>query len=180
MQALKTTILKRLLIFLPLHLVLAVAYGQASLNCQCDGLVDPNFTESIPIYDYPKGRLVQQIRHNIKNEDYLVFTIDKDSAEYFHLMFSYAINGRSYAGWVRKGKMFGIYPRAYSDKLPIYSKPNNTADKSGNIAPGEINFLTILRCRNNWVFIKLNYKKTNNTGWLRKQDQCDNPYTTCN
>lgn len=153
------------------------SHSQTTNNCSCEGLVDLNYKKSIPIYNNSFGQIKYNIKQDFKNEDYLTFVIDRDSANFFHLTFTYSMKGTTYSGWVKKANYLGTFSRAYSDTLNLFSKPNLKSKIKSKIKDWTDSLLTITSCKDKWVYVKF---KNNIEGWLQDKDQCANPYTTCN
>ena len=155
-------------------------YGQSNSTCSCEGLIDTEYKGLINIYDRPNGSIKAKLKHNFVNEDYLIFTIEKTFPNYFKVTIAYSISGKAISGWVKKEKHLGTYPRAYSETVQLYSKPNERSKVAGIIQPENAELAQILNCTNDWTYVRLKVKTSLKEGWLKRSDQCPNPYTTCN
>lgn len=155
-------------------------FGQSNSTCSCEGFVDIEYNGLVNIYDKPDGRVKARLKHDFINEDYLIFTIDNTLPNYFKVTISYAINGKAISGWVKKDKYLGTYPRAYSEPVQLYLKPDKSSKVAGMINPEDAEMAQILNCATNWTYIRLKVKGHIKEGWLSRSDQCPNPYTTCN
>ena len=153
------------LIFLLLFIKQTIC-GQTTSICSCEGLVDTDYKGLISIYDKPNGKIKFRIKHDFKNEDYLIFTINKSWQDYFNVTLSYAINGKAVSGWVKKNKYLGTYPRAYSEGVRLYSKPDTSYKVIGIILPENAELAQILNCTNNWTYVRLKIKgQIKKAGW---------------
>ncbi|HSC54317.1 MAG TPA: hypothetical protein VLC98_11870 [Phnomibacter sp.] len=155
-------------------------FCQQANICSCEGLVDTDYKNAIDIYKAPLGQIKHKIKQDFKNEDYLIFTIDKDSANYFHLTFSYAISGKKFTGWVKKANYFGTHLRVYTGTLKLYNKPNSKSVIETKTDSLTNDLLPIIACKDKWVYVNHRTKNELYVGWLQEKDQCANPYTTCN
>lgn len=150
---------------------------QSVVPCSCQGLVDINYSKPIPIYDKPNGKLKSSVRQDVKSDDCLMFFIDKDSSDYFHIELTYALKHSSFKGWVMKANYLGTFSRVYNDTLKLLSMPVAGAAVRSIIPVCTNDLLPITKCKGQWVYIRY---KGRIEGWMRKEDQCPNPYTTCN
>ena len=169
--------MKKNLLILLLLIKTSFCYSQQTNTCSCEGLVNTDYKNSIVIYDKPFGQIKHSIKQDFKNEDYLTFIIDKDSANFFHLTFSYSLKDITFTGWTTKANYLGTFSRVYNDTLNLFSRPNLTSKIKSRIATWTNALLPITSCKDKWVYIKLN---KDFEGWLQHKDQCANPYTTCN
>ena len=154
------------------------AAAQKVTSCDCEGFVDLDYKYSVFLFNKPNGSLSKSLKHDFKNEDYLTFEIDKTSGNFFHVKIQYAINGKSYQGWVKKAKYLATFIKNYDSTVLLYLKPNVTSVK---ILQESSSSVQIADCKDNWIYIKS--KSTASIkfeGWLQSKDQCANPYTTCN
>jgi hypothetical protein len=172
--------MKSILIILFLTFETSLVFCQNTNNCSCEGLVDINYKNLIDIYKIPFGQIKYKIKQDFKNEDFLTFSIDKDSANFFHLTFSFSISGKDFTGWVKKANYLGIYSRVYSDTLKLYSMANLKSPINMTIATWTNTLLPIYACKDKWVFIKYSENNRRKEGWVQDKDQCSNPYTICN
>ena len=170
-----------------LILLLTIAHfkteGQSSSKCNCKALVDVEYKKEIVVFDKPNGEVLKRIMHNIKEEDFLILTIRKDSLDYFYVDISYSIRENTNTrGWIKKTNAIGIYARNYSlgEKLNLYSRPNLTSKIISTIPEWTNQLYVITKCSQEWAYVKIKYKGQLKEGWLQPDEQCDNPYTTCN
>jgi len=156
------------------------AIGQKISSCACRGIIDPDYKGFVSIYDKPNGITTKSIKHDLKNEDYLVFKIDKVTDSFFHVKLEYAINGKSFQGWISKSKHLITYLRNYDSAISLYSKYNTSSKVKAVIPSSSSSSFQIIDCKENWIYIKEIIRKSHKSeGWLKSEDQCANPYTTC-
>src|SRR5436189_6126793 len=103
------------------------ATAQKATTCACEGFVDLEYKGSILLFDKPNGILLKKLKHDFKKEDYLIFDIDKAIDSFFHVNIQYAINGKSYKGWINKTKYLATFIRNYDTTISLYSKPGLTS-----------------------------------------------------
>jgi hypothetical protein len=158
------------------------SFGQISQTCSCEAIIDVKYKGDILLFKNPKGQESKKLRHNLKEEDFLVLTIKKDSADYFLVDISYAIDDKkSFKGWIAKSDKIGTFAKNYSPgTLKLFSNPDSKS-KVKTIVPEWTPLLyTITKCSGNWVFVKISFKGEKFAGWLSPDKQCANPYSTCN
>ncbi|WDF53988.1 hypothetical protein [Mucilaginibacter sp. KACC 22063] len=148
----------------------------------CDVLIDPEYKGAIAIYTKPLGTLIQTLKQDFKNEDYLVFTILNQTSDYFYGTLTYSISEKHINGWIRKAKYIGTYARNYGkrDKLYLYTNSDFKSSIKNTIPEWTDQLYYVTDFNNGWVYVKINYKGHIKEGWLSPDMQCSNPYTTCN
>lgn len=175
--------MKKFLNYIFLFSLLTKSFGQTKSSCNCRAMIDINYKNEVSIFDKPNGKIIQKLKHNFEEEDYLTLTILKDSADYYKVNISYSIKENSnLIGWLKKSNNIGTFAKNYSpkEKLNLYTKPNKKS-KIKSIIPNWTNQLYIIKkCDEKWVYVKIKYKGVAKEGWLEPEKQCDNPYTTCN
>jgi hypothetical protein len=93
-----------------LTFIVCQANAQTSAKCNCGAIVDVNFKGKIVVYDKPNGRAIKTFRQKFKKEDYLVLTINRDSSEYFHVVFPMPCHSKM-------GKLDGLRRRSKSEHM---------------------------------------------------------------
>lgn len=172
--------MQKILVVLFLLFKVSFMFSQSANDCSCEGIVDTKHKNYIEIFNTPSGQIKNKIRQDFKKEDYLTFIINKDSATFFYLTFYYSISGKAYTGWVKKANYLGTYSRVYTDTLYLYTNPDLKSRVQSKIPTWTYNLLPIIHCKEKWVFIKYLMGKEIKQGWLQYENQCPNPYTTCN
>ena len=180
-QTLAVSIMTRQSIIFILTILSLKIIAQTSTKCNCSALVDPKYTDNIIVFDKPDGKPIKELKNNIKDQNNLTLTIDKDSSIFFHVAIGFALTDNSnLKGWVKKSNVIGIYARNYNDTLLLFSKPD-LKSKINSTIPNWTNQLYVIdKCYNDWVFVTIKYKGQIKKGWLQPDKQCSSPYTTCN
>ena len=84
-------------------------------------------------------------------------------------------------GWIKKSEPIGIYGRNYGDTpLNLYTKPDKKSIVKTTINEWYNDSYRVLKCKNNWMYVKLKIRGEVHEGWLEPNMQCANQYTTCN
>lgn len=148
-------------------------------NCNCDVLIDVENKNEVLVYDRPTGIVIKSLRHNFKDEDYLIAKIKKDSAGCFWVDISYSIAGNSFEGWIKKTEPIGIYARNYESQLKLHSSPDKTS-KITAILNWNPELYHVTGCSEKWLYVKIKVDDKVKMGWLSPDMQCANQYTTCN
>jgi len=165
---------------------LCIACGQktkAIAPCECSALIDPEFKGKLDVYDAPNGKLRKKIQNNLKEEDYILLSIKGRHNGFYYVMASYSIGGQIVEGWIKEDNTIGVYARAYPDGDSL--RLMNTPDKSTTLNAVKIinsgQFFPIINCNpEGWAKISVIVSGERYEGWVSPEDQCDNPYTTCN
>lgn len=168
-------------------------------SCQCNLLVlfDTIFDSQLnnfvkPLYLY---------KHAIDNHNEIIDSvINNDSIFYFFKVFNiknkfvegeligsvihplyekYKSQLKTTKGWVKKESIV-LYFSCY-DTLILYKQPKYDSEKI-KIPQPILSPVKVINCQNNWAFIKYENKKLSQIvyGWLAPENQCTNPFTTCN
>ena len=166
---------------LPLFLILLSLNTKAQITkCSCEGFIDLNYKGNIILYAKPHGKIIQSLQQHLKEEDNLMFNIEKMSGNFFYVRIIYAINGTEYSGWIAKESYLQTYVRAYSASIAVLSSPNPQSRSKMILKPATTHCFTIIGCKGNFLKIRwLKNKFKTFEGWIKREDQCANPYTTC-
>lgn len=147
-------------------------------TCNCSAILFKK-QQQVPIVNN-KGKVTCYIINDTIKEDYYVVTIFKIS----HNMAYVSASATLYdtiprQGWI-KTKYLGIYPSSFL-KINLYSKPDLKSKIKSQIIKPEYYPLNIYDCSGEWLYVKyLDADKKYKEGWLAPEDQCSNPYSTCN
>lgn len=148
------------------------------LNCLI--LVDVKYNGTVNLYS-DKGKITKQLKHNLKEEDYLVLKIIGKNDSMYFVEANYAIAGFIGKGWVKKkNSVLGIYSKAYSSTLKLHKHPKKTSEIQSTIKEYSPDFLPIKDCDSNWLYIDIKIANTKYKGWMAPEMQCANAYSNCN
>jgi hypothetical protein len=146
----------------------------------CLILVDIKYNGAVNLYS-DKGKVIKQLKHNIKDEDYLLLKIISKNDSMYFVEANYAIAGFIAKGWVKKkNSVLGIYSRAYSSILNLYKHPGKTSEIQSTVKEYAPDFLPVKDCENNWLYIDIKIANKEYKGWMAPEMQCANAYSTCN
>jgi len=82
-------------------------------------------------------------------------------------------------GWIQI-KFLGIYPSKFTP-INLYCKPDIRSKVKSTIVKPEYYPFNILDCKGKWLRVSYyDVDKKKKIGWLSPEDQCSNPYSTCN
>ena len=167
-------------ILLLIHFSVIQSFGQNT--CNCKGLIDWKFRGKVLVFDKPDGKIISSISNDSINEDYITLTISDVQNDFYKVTLSLSVSETSKSGWISKNNYIGTYARNYSDdiSLKLYSQPDKKSEIESVVNMWIPELYTIVDCKGDWVKVKLIYKGKLYTGWLEKEMQCANPYTTCN
>ena len=179
--AVSTTDMTRQILTILLLTFLLNSLGQTSQKCSCSAIIDTEYKGDVLLFKNPNGENAQKLRHNLKDEDFLVLKIIKDSSDFFFVDISYSIkDNTTKRGWIKKFDKIGTYARNYSNTLQLYSNPNSKSKVQTIVSEYIPELYIVKKCSDKWVFVTINYKGQSFSGWLHPDKQCANPYSTCN
>lgn len=78
-------------------------------------LVNPDYYGNVILYNKPGGKILIALKNDSVKEDYLVFSVDADTGNYFHVTIQHGISGKYSKGWLKKENNIGTYVRNYDD-----------------------------------------------------------------
>ena len=170
----------RNLIILPLVSLMSSCNAQNVSKCNCATLLIPTH-KLIPLYEKPNGKIITQIINDTIKEDYYTLQIKEQVKGFSFVRASAAIiDTTTKTGWIET-KYLGIYSSVYSDTLKLFTQPNKKSKVKSVINNPLYDFLNVIECSHGWLYIKyLDIDKKTKEGWLSPDNQCSNPYTTCN
>ena len=145
-------------------------------------MIDWQFNDQVYVFDKPYGQVIDSIANDTTNEDFLVITITETHKDYFKVILKRSIAETQKNGWIKKENYIGTYARNYSanSKLQLYSQPDKTSKIESIVNEWIPELYVIIDCKDDWVKVKLIFENKIFTGWLEKEMQCANPYSTCN
>jgi hypothetical protein len=172
--------MRNFLLTFSLIIIVISAIGQN--KCNCEALIDYEFIGQVYLFDKPNGQVIDSIANNLANEDFLFITITDSDKDYFKVILQLSMSEVQKTGWIKKKNYIGIYARNYSDDtiLKLYSQPDKNSKTESTVKKWIPELYLILDCKGDWLKVKLTYKHTTYSGWLEKEMQCANSYTTCN
>ena len=181
--------MKKLLLALTVVLALTAAHGQTgkydSLRYSVEAIIDWKYNGTINIYDKPDGKIIDSIKNDSTNEDYLQLTIFDETENYFYVSISRQKAGKR--GWIKKANYIGAYAKAgqaHNKKSPIdltiYQDKKVSDTGKVVIKDYKSELLTIEKYTNKWAFISLTRNGETYKGWIETDKLCANSYTYCN
>lgn len=138
--------------------------------------------ENIPVYENSNNTKIKyHIMNDTLNEEYYLLSISKKENGFFKVKTASAFTEDEISeGWIEP-KFVGIFLRARNEigTVPIYESPNDKAEHS-NINSNLYNLVNVIEIKDGWL--KIQYKENDSVriGWLKHENQCSNPYSTCN
>lgn len=134
----------------------------------------------IPIYkEQNKKEILMFIKNDTINEDYYLIEVIKCHNNLAKIKAASGIREKEIIeGWMNV-KDLGIYTRPRNEKgiVPIYQNSNANSLKS-ELITNEI--LNIIEIKDKWFKVAYFENDKWKSGWLSPENQCPNPYSTCN
>jgi hypothetical protein len=170
--------LKAIVIVSLLVLCILFSFKQHAEN-RAEVFLSMDFKNKVTLYNTTnKQKVLTRLGHNFKAEDYLLFSIYKTNDSMYYVEASYAIAGKKTKGWISKKTKLAVFAKARSQKLVLYRSHSKSSTKlSVDYTPGE---LEVVDCHAQWLKLRVKAKNKILIGWLPPEEQCSNPYTTCN
>ncbi len=132
--------------------------------------------EYVMLYDKAEGyTIADSIINDTIQENYVLISIIKMKRGRAQIKVQYPLNDTIQIGWIDK-QYLGIHPVSVPI-IYLYNSPHKKAsicDSITNVYWGD--FLSVKECNSQWLYIETGEHK----GWISPNDQCNNPYSTCN
>jgi hypothetical protein len=150
-------------------------------SCNCGGIVAPSYDGDIVIYETPNGTIIDTLRNDLVNENFLFFTISNAQEGFLSVNIGLGRDTISINGWIKPSFMTGTYARNYSGApLKLYESPDNNSNVRSTIPKYYEEVYKIIECNGEWVEVEIIIEGVVYSGWLEKNMQCPNSYTYCN
>ena len=160
---------------------LKISAQNNSLNNSCIFL-DIDYTGAVNIYDKPGGKTIQSLKHDMEDENFLMFTILQKNDSMFLVNAYYSIpqfDSTSVTGWIKKNNKLEIYSRAYNEPLILYTYPDKNKGVKTILKEYYPDMWIVTDCHKNWLKVKAMIEGKLYEGWISPEMQCCNVYTTC-
>jgi hypothetical protein len=154
-----------------------VISGSDTASCNASGLLDIEYTKPVPILGTPAGNALYQIRNDSAEQDYYMFDI-RGYADGFFLVDPSNISTTSKSGWIAQRFVF-VYGRNYSRPLTLHAEPRENSAPKSVIREWWNGLYSVERCKGDWLYVRATIAGKPHEGWMPKDMQCNNPYTTC-
>lgn len=156
-----------------------LSQGKNEEKCNCLVILIPK-QEKIPLFDCPKGKVIDYLFNDTINENYVILQLRRIQKGYAFITGGSAIiDTVSKTGWVKK-RQLGIYPSVYSEPVKLYAEPNKLSKIRSIIKDPQYFPFTVIGCNEGWLLVEYRLYDKIFKGWLPPDNQCANPYTTCN
>ena len=159
--------------------VIIIVQNCESQHCNCDGFFIPD-NKLISVYsDSDAQKVVYRINNDSANEIYYNFSILERKDDFLKVIPSSGNDTLKKAGWI-KNEYVGIYSSNYNSALHLYAKPDLRSNIVSTIKEYFPVPLTIISCSGTWLYVSVKLNNKVYKGWMAKEDQCANVYSTCN
>ncbi len=153
--------------------------AQESKNYDCSVIMTPKGIQ-IPLYsESNRNEIKIYLLNDTVKEEYYNLNIYSQVGQVFKVS-GFTPHDTVYKkGWI-ESKYTGIYPSIF-DEIKLYTKPDTTSKVMSTIIKPEYYPFNVIKCHGKWLYVKyLDTDKGTKEGWLSPDNQCSNPYTTCN
>ena len=156
---------------------------QKLYDCNCEVFLDIDLCEddSIPIYNNAeRDSVIVYAKNKCKEEDFVYFKIMHKKGDMLHVVAYYALTPEiSAEGWISIKNPLGIYSRAYSTALILYTLPSENSTVQCIIDEYDPGMYSIIDCRGEWLKVRRVLNGNIYIGWIPPEMQCSSAYTTC-
>lgn len=161
-----------------LTIISCVTYKQ---QCSCGSILHDRQVD-IPIYQ-KNGSCIIILDDTIKENYYNVYIMNIKNKRAYVNVSATLYDTIPKTGWVET-KYLGIRGANWNENgsLYLYKKPSKLSKiKSTIIEPPYFYSMNVLKCYKNWLYVSfLDVDNIMKEGWLSPNNQCSNPYSTCN
>lgn len=138
---------------------------------------------TVLLYDSSRQHVVDTLKHDISNENFLFFNVDSSAGNMIHVEPQWSLDGSMYdkSGWVSLSENIIVHVNHIGDsKIPLYSYPSYDSDTL--LVDNKQESFFVIKYENGWVFTYIQdaISGIRYEGWLSPISQCDAIYTTCN
>jgi hypothetical protein len=129
------------------------------------------------VYEKPttQSRIIYIINNDTILENYYTIVIHKIRHNWGLITAYSPKKSIDKQGWIPLEKL-GIL---ISGTPVLYKKPDKQSEKV-EIIEYDYGYLNVHNCLNRWLLVSYSTGSINYRGWLAPENQCANPYTTCN
>jgi len=175
----RTLNMERIKLTLSILLIIIISYGQeisyGQKECSCEALLKTNGIHKVYADTFTNSKVVYELNNDTIKENYFIIIIYQINNNWAEIS-AYSPNEEiQQKGWIQ---LFNIGILT-SDYPILFDKPNKNSSFI-MIKNYDYNYLDIIDCKNNWLKVKYLDKVNIYRGWLPPDNQCANPYTTCN
>jgi len=153
--------------------------AQESENCNCSVIMIPKGIQ-IPLYSLSnKNEIKIHLLNDTIKEEYYIINIYSQEGKMFKISGAAPHDTVNKNGWI-ESKYIGIYPSIF-DEIKLYSKPDTSSKVMSTIIKPEYYPFNVVKCFGKWLYVQyVDTDKKTKEGWLSPDNQCSNPYSTCN
>ncbi len=161
--------IKIFLAFVIIAIQSSCSVGQ--VNCSCEALLKSNGIHNAYAKKTNQSEVLYEIHNDTIIENYFTLVIIQIQDNWAKVSAFSPNKEIKEKGWVQLSRI-GILPAEYP---VLYNEPDDKSEFK-KVKNYNWNYLEILDCKGKWLKVKFE----NNVGWLPPNNQCANPYTTCN
>jgi pimeloyl-ACP methyl ester carboxylesterase len=148
-----------------------------AVHCNGAALLDYHNTRAIPLLDSIGGRPRARVQNDSAREEFYTLALYGYARGHF-LVTAASMSDSGSAGWI-SGEDVWVYGRNYSDSLILYAEPRTKSRPQAVVREWWPELYAVKRCNGDWLDVRATIKGEPVEGWLPREMQCANPYTTC-
>lgn len=165
-------------------LILVICIIQIGCNsnqnaCDCEAVLkNKNYDYDVFAKPDINSEILYVLENDSINENYFIVELHGTLNEWGFIT-AYSPNKKhKEKGWMKLNELV-VSPVDFSQPIFLYEKPDSESDRT-EILNYNFSPLEIIGCDSTWIKVKYSDSKAIYQGWLPKENQCANPYTTCN
>ncbi len=163
------------LILISLIISLTLNSCSSQENCTCEVLLKTNGLHKVYADNSINSKVLYVLNNDTIKENYFIVIIYQINNKWAKIS-AYSPNKEiKRKGWIQLSEL-GILT---SDYPVLYNKQDKNSS-TNKIKDYNYDYLNIIDCNKNWIKVKYMNKTVDYSGWLPPDNQCANPYTTCN
>ena len=153
-------------------------YGQSSYSA----IIDWKFVDTVFIYDKPGGQVIDKMKNDSINEDFLHLILLDQTEDYFYVNIELIIQSHKSKGWIKKTDYIGAYKKheQFIMDLVIYRLKKEDEENMIKIKDWNPGFITVEGFSEDWNFVSISHNDEKIRGWIQSSELCANAYTYCN
>jgi hypothetical protein len=148
-------------------------------SCSTGAMLDIRHFESVALFDRPGGRPLHEIHNDSIAGRYYEFAVLASANGWLRVAATADEPVEERMGWIPTTHVT-VFARNYVDTLRLLTEPRADAPVRDEVREWSPEPYAVLACRGTWLHVRTTIDGATHEGWMPKQMQCANAYTTCN
>ena len=153
--------------------------AEQQLNRTAIAFLDIDYHGEIEVFDNMHGMLTKRVKNDTSTFVFInLVLIDKTDSMYYVAAFSSLTDSIFAKGWIRRDSPIGIYNCMYQGNTVFYVSPDSSKVLYVEKEYNPESYKVVDFC-GSWLKVKIKKKSTFIEGWIPRNEQCWNVYSTC-